>query len=74
MAVRKCRLGMTRHHLIQYELILNAWNMKFGNLRFWKNASVPFFKFPAKNGFEKSYILEQLSHSKSVQAVTLVIF
>ena len=39
---------------------MNGWNvMIFGNLRFWKNARVPFFKFPQQNGFEKSQIQEK---------------
>ena len=46
----------------------------FGNLRYWENVQVPFFKFPQKIYFEKSHILEQLPNSESIQTATLIFF
>ena len=46
-----------------------TWNS--GNLRLWKNARVPFVKFPQKNWVWK---IEQLPKSKSGQTAILMIF
>ena len=44
----------------------------FGNLRFWKNAGpLPCCRFLHNIVLKKSHVLEQLSHSKSVQTAIL---